>query len=160
MIFDIYRKFYLFASRRMIVWGLHSWWTNFQEKCFFLENIFPCANILHTGVLNEMTRMILIYFNFIFMQLSLIFYDCFLYNLGPKNYFNERSIKLWNRKTTVRLKLWLKIVQRLWNTAIVFWTQKHFTWLFWFSSNRSAEIFSLNFQVFKGLTVLNYYNVT
>ena len=35
--------------------------------------------------------------------------------------------KLWNKKTTFKLKLWLKIVKFRWNTAIVQCKQTHFT---------------------------------
>ena len=73
---------------------------------FFLENISPCANIL--GVPNYMTRMIAIYLNLIYnaiMYSMTEYFSCIYVYWGIKNYFTVRSIKLWNRKTTVRLKL-------------------------------------------------------
>ena len=43
---------------------------------------------------------------------------------------SNAGINLWNRKTTVRLKLWFRLVQRIWNTGIVKCTEStetHFT---------------------------------
>ena len=108
---------FLFASRRLIVWRPHSWLTKLSRG-WWGKKVFACANIL--CVPNYMNRTIAIYLNLIY---NAIIYSIpeffFLYILGPKNYFTVRSIKQWNRKTTVRLKLWIKIFQRTLNTVIV-----------------------------------------
>ena len=76
------KKLFHYASRRMIVWGSHSWlpklvrgWCG-KNVFFFLENILPCANIL--GVPNYMTKMMKIYLNLIYMQLCILWLISFL----------------------------------------------------------------------------------
>ena len=64
-----------FASRRLTVWGPHSWLTKHSrgwggDKMCFLENIFPCSNIL--GVPNYMTRRIAIYLNLLLKEVYLL----------------------------------------------------------------------------------------